>query len=85
MCAFSAFLDADKVPQLLISMGSAFHYTKTGHQNWPASYAEYRANVVQMNACVLDSVSLAGLPDTWEPSHSDIGTHGEVFYTRCGI
>ena len=62
------------------SIGEVPPHETTGHQNWPDSYAEYRANVVQVNACVLDSVCLEGLPDTGEPSHSDIGTHGEVFY-----
>ena len=64
------------------SIGEVPSHEKTGHQNWPASYAECRANVVQMNTCVLDSVSLAGLPDTGEPSHSDIGSH-EICSPSC--
>ena len=70
MWVFSAFLNADKVPQR--STGEVPPHEKTGHQNWPASYAECRANVVQMNACVLDSVSLAGLPDTTYSAQSSI-------------
>ena len=33
------------------SIGEVPPHEKTGHQNWPTSYAECRANVVQMNAC----------------------------------
>ena len=64
---FSAFLNAVKVLQHLISMGNAFHrlgppHEKTGHQNWPSSYAEYRANVT-ISMEVVEPISLTLLRD----------------------
>ena len=57
----------------------------TGHQNWPASYVEHRANVVQMNMCVLDICHFRRLPATGAPSHADICTHTKWFRTWCDV
>ena len=87
MCVFISFLNADIVPQHLISMGNAFHRrgltTRKDRSPKLASFVRRISSKYYSDERVRPGLCpLAGLPDTGEPSHSDIGTHGEVFYTR---